>query len=311
MQGLPNEVLSEILTYTLTSPYPILNAWLDHDNDRWPNKKHFLDPEEPDGRRDINVAILSTCRFFYQIGTPILYERNKFLYAANIRERYSRIILRFFRRFPLNMRSKITNLVIRTRYIPVNKVTIPDHAFETASFVIGFPSLRTLQIDFYHMHEPQSEKSEKPIIGVRHYTTYYQEALGESLTKPIRLQQLTMTGLPYNNELPITAVLWSRFVDTEGTIGLGYGIEGRRYYRHPERIIKKSYRKPGDWITVPTPKIRYRKKRDMVGWVLEEGDRDGLVIPPFEHDKELQSGEVRTQMGCPPTRKKRKTKVQQ
>ncbi|KAL8948843.1 MAG: hypothetical protein Q9222_005002 [Ikaeria aurantiellina] len=285
-KGLPNEVLEEIVFHALTSSYPILNASLDP-RKTWPTIQHFLDLGQRNGLRDINVAILTTCKLFHKMGILPLYTQNTFLYAANTHPNFSRGLNHVVCESSSNIRSRITHLMIRTDFFPIGIDSISNHAFEAAKFVTGFPNLRTLQLDFCAMHEPKSEEDYWPftrrrITDVRKDIWDYQKALTSYLTDPLRLQQLTITGLPYDKELIIIAILFSQFVDVEGIIGLGYGVEGRRYYRNPE------------WVSVAAPDIRYRQKQDLVGWDLGESDRDSLVIPPFNLSQNLRIPRIQT-----------------
>ncbi|KAL8653000.1 MAG: hypothetical protein Q9226_004026 [Calogaya cf. arnoldii] len=266
---LPNEMLAEILSYVLKAPALIVNAGVPQVL-LWTRFYDFDDPSFG----DIDTRVLASCRCLNRIGTLILYEQSTFLYKMRSSYGEGDTPRPTICRPPMKAR----HLVMRLKPADYDSsiTTITD---EANLWLRGFRDMQTLHMDFCFVKDPSNMPLKYDFCNEKQQKRHLEQAerlLDEPLVdlpgKLPRLQKLVFSGLPCN---PVSVGLingWARFVIPEGIIGVGFGLEGCKWYTENDgtRPDRTRLRESSG------SNIVYRQKRDLERWIL--CDYDAYII---------------------------------
>ncbi|KAL8788330.1 MAG: hypothetical protein Q9213_001727 [Squamulea squamosa] len=292
----PNEVLVLIFTPALSASTPILNAGIFqcHQYGIAKDKKGKLSLAA--GQREIPFGVLSTCKRFHQIGQPILYQQNTFLYTMaephwTFSYNPSPLKQRMWTDYPV----KAQHLTVRT----IHHVSHDGHdvncqkAIEAIHWISRFDHLETLRIDFVHNSNDRRNcrHMDFPCMAAReHYIKkmeekiLFWEPLSRVLEKPTSsLRSLIFTGLPCNEMMIALVKAYSRYVCADGVVGVGCGARGIQFVYQswsdgePHHTVVEDLKR---WKHV---EIEFRRKNELEGWIFFEDGNYKLEITPFEY----------------------------
>ncbi|KAL8745108.1 MAG: hypothetical protein Q9190_002731 [Brigantiaea leucoxantha] len=267
---IPVELQVQILKYALTAKAPFVNAGIPRDS------QNHVEEDEIYGTKRAQcegvISILKTCRHFHNLGEPLFYKMNDFLYTAD-----SVCSLEISKdinisRYPRKAQNLTLRSVSQVAQLPPR--IWPRMIRETVRWVLQFPHLRNLQVDFVL---PRSSLSRMYVLPSVQKSKIMNRTVVKNLTtlllSNIRIDTLVLTGLPIDVYSAVTVGNLSKLVHRGGLISLGMGSEGKMYK-------KRSYHcfRPCDVSKFSgCPQLQTLKVEEVDGWVLGKGD-NGLDV---------------------------------
>ncbi|KAL8954110.1 MAG: hypothetical protein Q9222_000089 [Ikaeria aurantiellina] len=148
----------------------------------------------------------------------------------------------------------------------------------------AFPEMRKLQIELcfarnaYRVPKKQNYRDEKQQLDfVKWVEKRCSESMAKVESKPPRLQQLVITGLPYLEMSVGLVKAWARYVVPEGVVGIACGSTCRQ----------EECARLGVGLTPRSlkhrlkPNIVYRKQCELDGWILYKNHGFTMQITHF------------------------------